>query len=221
MQTSDVIAILGAAVAFLGVFLQHLLPARLKWLTPLVFSLDDERTDPKYRHRPAIAIALTVYNAGALAGIIWDVGVTVKRLDGSRQEAVFQARKFASDPRYVSMFEIEEHACPPEPIAVSGRETKTVIIQFEQRSTNRWKWESGDYAAVVHSLDARGNWKERTSFTFTLCDRAFDWHQGRVVPCQRWTNEALKSRDAYITGKHQPSSKRRFWEKWKRSGRNQ
>lgn len=217
MEPHYALSTIAIVVSFLGVLLQHLFPAWLMWYRPLVFSLDDERTDPKHRHRPAIAIALTIHNAGALTGIVWDTMVAATRLGDSSERAVFQPRKFASDIRYVTVLEIEEHARPPEPIAVCGRETKTVVVRFEQRSNRPWRWRPGRYAVAICSLDANGRWKKRTSFTFTLGDDAMDerWNRERVIPCQRWTDEALANRDAFITSQYVPR-KGPFWMFWKR-----
>lgn len=197
---SFILSVLAFAVSLLSALYESLVPACLRWQKPLVFSLDDERTDPKHEHRPAIAIALTVHNAGARPGIVWDTAVLATRLGYPGGSAVFQARVSASEPRYVSTFEVEENARPTTAIVLDGHQTKTIVVQFEQRSNGHWRWQPGSYTAKVYSLGRNGQWTERTSFEFALSDESMH-EEGQVVrvkPCQRWTSEVLRNRDALI-----------------------
>ncbi|HBK61346.1 MAG TPA: hypothetical protein DDZ84_11235 [Firmicutes bacterium] len=211
---SLVVSFASLVISLLGALHKFLVPPRLKWQKPLVFSVDDERTETKHRHRPVIAIALTIHNAGAQPGTVWDTAAVVTRLSDPNGRASFQARKFGSDLRYVTVFEMEKRARPTTAIVVDGHHTKTVVVQFEQRSSNQWRWRPGTYVARVYSLGNGGQWTEKTSFEFILTDESMDGQSQptRVTPCQRWTREVLVRRDALMEQLHwrKKSAFRRF-----------
>jgi len=220
LSISGILPILSLCATLWIAWVQYLKPARLRCYKPLVFSLDDEQTDPRHKRRPAIAVALTVHNAGALTGAVWDTMVAVTRSSGSGGWAAFQARKLAADLRFVTVSEIEEHARPIEPIVVRGRETRTVVVQYEQRSKGEWSWEPGEYAAAIYFLDANGSWKHSESFTFKLTDADVSQRSGHasVTPCQRRTHEALVSLDDFMDSLRQPK-KRAAWSFQRKSDR--
>ena len=100
-------------------------------------------------------------------------GLPLSAREGSSNEArcdraVFQARESGSEPRYVTTFEIEEHARPTTAIVVDGHQTKTMVVQFEQRTSNQWRWQLGTYAASVYSLGDNSQWTGKTSLEFAL-----------------------------------------------------
>lgn len=143
---------------------------------------------------------------------MWDTAVVVTRLGEPSDRAVFQARESGSEPRYVTTFEIEEHARPTTAIVVDGHQTKTVVVQFRQRSSNRWRWQLGTYAANVYSLGNNSQWTEKTSFEFALSDECLD-EQGQTArglsACSLQTEGVTECEDTHRGCSAQPTRRER------------
>lgn len=199
-MVSLILSVISIGVSVITAYYQTLSRGKLEWERPLVFSLDDERNDLCDFRRPVIAIALTIHNAGARPGLVQDILVGVTKLGDSRGEVFFQARKMCVSPKYVTVSCIEADARPTTAVVIEGHRTETVIVQFEERSRDPWSWQPGKYNAVVYWRGRKDKWVPSTSFEFTLTEEDMTISEGpvRVKQCQRWTDEALASRDALI-----------------------
>ena len=169
----------------------------LRWLTPMTYSLQDETGE----RRPTIAIALSIHNSGARPGIIEDVSVRVTCQETHCKGVAFQATRIGKDLRYVRVSEIETESSPMRPLVVEGRGTSKFVIAFEQRSRETWTWSPGRYKVDVYEGKSDKQWCARTSFSFVLTEKDIEVSPtnalAQVVPCQRWTYEALDRRDEF------------------------
>ena len=143
---------------------------------------------------------------------MWDTAVVVTRLGGPSDRVIFQARESGSEPRYVTTFEIEEHARPTTAIVVDGHQTKTMVVQFEQRTSNQWRWQLGTYTANVYSLGNNSQWTEKTSFEFALSDECLD-EQGQTArglsACSLQTEVVTECEDTHRGCSAQPTRRER------------
>ena len=108
----------------------------------------------------------------------------------------------------MTTFEIEEHARPTTAIVVYGHQTKTVVVQFRQRSSDRRRWQLGTYTANVYSLGNNSQWTEKTSFEFALPDECLD-EEGQTArglsACSLQTEEVTECEDTHRGRSAQPT----------------
>jgi hypothetical protein len=201
MSTENIISLAVSIGSFIVVFLNHYCMTfsrpKLRWLTPMTYSLQDETGE----RRPTIAIALSIHNSGARLDIIEDVAVRVTCQEPYRRGVAFQATRIGKDLRYVRVPEIEAQSSPMRPLVVEGRGTSKFVIAFEQRSRETWTWSPGRYKVDVYEGKSDKQWCARVSFSFVLTEEAIVVNPAnastQVVPCQCWTYEALHRRDEF------------------------
>ena len=172
-------------------------PPKLRWLTPMTYSLRDQMG----QRRPTIAIALSVHNSGAQPAIIEDVALRVMRQKPCWNEAAFQAESLGTDLRYVTVPDIEEHSASMMPLVVEGHNTARFVVAFGQRSTGRWRWSPGSYTVHVFQAEPDNEWRMRTSFGFELLEQEISSVSTntsmQVATYQRWSQEAWMRRDKF------------------------
>ncbi len=178
---------------------EHLAPPRLEWFRPLAFSLDDQKDS----RPPAIAVDLTIHNAGAQPGRVEDIALSVTRIGNPSVTACFQAHLVAQGIPYLTVPLVEEKASPMRPIVVGGHDTKTVVVEFTKRSAVAWNWCPGEYSAEVHSFNHDEGWVNQATFEFTVGKADVEALTGpsgvsvRVDPVQRWTKHVTARRDEF------------------------
>lgn len=193
------ISMIALVIAYRTAYHETLSPPRLRWLTPMTYSLRDWLG----QRQPTIAIAFSIHNSGARPGIIEDIAVRVIRQKPSRKVAAFQATVVGKDLRYVTVPEIENHCAPMTPLVVDGRSTSTFVIKFEQRSTDTWTWSSGSYLVEMYERNPDSGWQIKASFNYVLPEEGLSSSANakndlvQVSTCQRWSEEVLTSRDAF------------------------
>ncbi len=193
------LSIFALIISYRTAYHETLSPPKLRWLTPMTYSLRDRLGC----NRPAIAIAFNIHNSGARPGIIEDIAVRVIRQKPSRAVAAFQATVVGKDLRYVTVPEIENHCAPMTPLVVDGRSTSSFVVKFEQRSAGAWTWSPGSYLVEMYEGNPDSGWQIKALFNYVLpkeelsssVNGANDLVQ--VSTCQRWSQEVLTSRDAF------------------------
>ena len=193
---SVIISIIAVSISCKTSYHQTLSPPKLRWLTPMTYSLRDQLG----QRRPAIAMAFSIHNSGARPGIIEDIAVRVIRQKPSREVAAFQAVAVGKDLRYVRVPEIEDNCAPMTPLVVNGRSTSTFIVKFEQRSTGAWAWSPGSYLVEVYEGNPDKGWQIKTSFNYVLPKEGLPLSSNgsaQISTCQRWSKEVLTSRNFF------------------------
>ena len=81
------LSMIALIISYRTAYHETLSPPKLRWLTPMTYSLRDRLGC----NRPAIAIAFNIHNSGARPGIIEDIAVRVIRQKPCGKVAAFQA----------------------------------------------------------------------------------------------------------------------------------
>jgi hypothetical protein len=192
------VAAAGLVISISSAYYQHLGGARLRWLSPMLFGLEDQVG----KRAAAIAVAIGIHNYGARPGRIQDIAVRVVRDGQVSRSSCFQAVFVGRDVRHVTLSEIESNHDPMTPLVIAGHSTVIKCIEFVRRTSGDWAWLPGMYSVEILALDSKMRWRMQTSFEFSLSSEdivAPDPHWGgerRVARYQRWTRKTLEHRDA-------------------------